>query len=252
MFFFWNELLTESDRSSSEEEDGLRARVPRPRVRNFMEEVVDFLTDVEFRENFRMDRVTFNHILSLIIDRISTNIIDKGQHTITPRVQLCLALWYFGTPDSYRSICGRFNVGKATALRTVRRVAEVLLYISPNFILWPTNDYLEEVKNGFQRMGFPNTIGAIDGTHIKIPKPKNHGNSYVNRKSYPSIILQAVCDNTLKLTHCYAGEVGAHHDASVLRRSEIWSFMTEDGKFPNDSHLIGDKTYPFSRNNDSL
>lgn len=92
----------------------------------------------------------------------------------------------------HRSICGRFNVGKATALRTVRRVAEALLYVGPNFILWPTNDYLEETINGFHRMGFPNTIGAIDATHIKIPKPKDHGNSYINRKSYPSIILQVM------------------------------------------------------------
>ncbi|KAG5866279.1 hypothetical protein JTB14_013559 [Gonioctena quinquepunctata] len=57
-------------------------------------------------------------------------------------------------------------------------------------------------------------------------------------------MLQAVCNNNLKFTSCYAGEVGAHHDASVLRRSEIWSFMREDGKFLNDTHLIGDKAYP--------
>lgn len=123
--FFWNELLTDSDSSSEEEEDGLRARgimgnyhnflefvnitimvicfsVLRRRVRNFVEEVVDSYTDVEFRENFRMNRVTFNYVLFSINDRISTNIIERGRHTITPRIQLCLALWYFGTPDSFR------------------------------------------------------------------------------------------------------------------------------------------------------
>ncbi|KAG5864695.1 hypothetical protein JTB14_024667 [Gonioctena quinquepunctata] len=57
-------------------------------------------------------------------------------------------------------------------------------------------------------------------------------------------MLKAVCNNDLKFTHCYAGEVEAHHDASVLGRSEIWSFMREDGKFLNDTHLIGDKAYP--------
>lgn len=89
-----------------------------------------------------------------------------------------------------RSICGRFNIGKATGLRTVRRVANALILISPEIIRWPTGEYLEEVKNGFHVMGFPDTIGCIDGMHVRIPKPKNHGNSYINRKKFPSVILQ--------------------------------------------------------------
>jgi hypothetical protein len=62
-----------------------------------------------------------------------------------------------------RSICGRFNVGKAIALRTVRRVANALINLAPTFIVWPSGQYLEEVKHGFNQMGFPNTIGAVDG-----------------------------------------------------------------------------------------
>ncbi|KAG5878293.1 hypothetical protein JTB14_033094 [Gonioctena quinquepunctata] len=96
--------------------------------------------------------------------------------------------------------------------------------------------------NGFTQMGFPNTIGCIDGMHVRI-QTKDHGLSYINRKGFPSIILQAVCDHQMKFTHCYAGEVGSNHDATVLRRSEIWTYMN-DGKFPNNTHLIGDKAYP--------
>lgn len=47
-------------------------------------------------------------------------------------------------------------------------------------------------------------------------------------------------------THCYAGESGSVHDATVLRRSEIWADITERAaeKFPNDTHILGDKAYP--------
>lgn len=55
-----------------------------------------------------------------------------------------------------------------------------------------------------------------------------------------------MCDHTLKFTHCYAGEVGSTHDAMVLKRSEIWVYINrnDEERFPNDTHLIGDKAYP--------
>lgn len=74
----------------------------RPRVNNYIGEVVDNYTPDEFRQNFRMFRGTFDWILSKIRNKISTDIIDRGRHTITAKSQLLIALWYFGTPDSYR------------------------------------------------------------------------------------------------------------------------------------------------------
>lgn len=89
-----------------------------------------------------------------------------------------------------RSILSRFNVGKATAIRSVRRVTNALLEISKNIVCWPSQNNIEDVKNGFLQMGMPNTIGCLDGMHVRIPKPKEHGISYINRKGFPSIILQ--------------------------------------------------------------
>lgn len=58
--------------------------------------------------------------------------------------------------------------------------------------------------------------------------------------------MQGTCDHRLLFTHCYAGEVGSLHDANVLRRSEVWTYMNErtEEMFPNDVHLLGDKAYP--------
>ncbi|KAJ8966932.1 hypothetical protein NQ314_003208 [Rhamnusium bicolor] len=220
--------------------------VERPRINNYIEDVVERYSEEEFRENFRMYRTTFNHVLALIHADIASEITDNGRHTLSGKAQLLIALWYFETPDCFRSICDRFNVGKATALRTVRRVAEALCKLAPNIITWPSGAYIETVKNGFSQMGFPNTNGAIDGSYVRIPKPKEHGLSYICRKNFPSVILQAVCDHTLKFTHCYAGEVGSTHDAMVLKRNEVWSYINDRAqeKFPDHTHLIGDKAYP--------
>jgi hypothetical protein len=59
-------------------------------------------------------------------------------------------------------------------------------------------------------------------------------------------MLQGICDHNLKFTHCYAGEVGSTHDAMVPKRSDVWGFINNriEEKFPDDTHLIGDKAYP--------
>lgn len=65
-------------------------------------------------------------------------------------------------------------------------------------------------------------------------------------QSFMYFFFQGICDHKLKFTHCYAGEVGGNHDSTVLKRSEIWTFINEENviKFPNDTHLLGDKAYP--------
>lgn len=58
-------------------------------------------------------------------------------------------------------------------------------------------------------------IGAIDGSHIRIVAPKENHNSYINRKSYHSVLLQGVCDHRMLFIDVYAGEVGSIHDMTV-------------------------------------
>lgn len=45
-------------------------------------------------------------------------------------------------------------------------------------------------------------------------------------------------------THIYVGNVGSVHDARVFRLSALQDYISDESKFPNDSHLIGDAAYP--------
>jgi len=49
-----------------------------------------------------------------------------------------------------------------------------------------------------ERTHIPQLIGAIDGTHIPILPPADGYRDYINRKGWPSIILQRVVDHTLR------------------------------------------------------
>jgi len=109
----------------------------------------------------------------------------------------------------YRSICDRFNVGRATALRAVRRVTRALFSKSSIFIQWPSGDRAVTIMQGFERAsGFPGIIGAIDGTHIRINAPKKNSADYVNRKGYHSIHLQVSEYNINKSQLNYIINVG--------------------------------------------
>lgn len=92
-----------------------------------------------------------------------------------------------------RSISDRFNVGRSTALQITRRVVSALVKLAPLVIKWPTNERVDQVWAGFEATsGFPKVIGAIDGTHINIPAPKENPEAYVNRKGHHSIQLQVI------------------------------------------------------------
>lgn len=108
-------------------------------------------------------------------------------------------------------------------------------------IHWPRNP--ERNCAEFQRLwGFPNVVGAIDGTHINVPSYKG-SQGYINRKGRASIQLQVVCDHRTKFIHCYTGQVGSVHDQRVFRLSGVQEMCNDIQFFPNNSHLIGDNAY---------
>lgn len=93
----------------------------------------------------------------------------------------------------FRSILQRFDVSKGTAITAVRRVAKALCEVSQKYIIWPNENNIEDIVYNFSRArGFPGIIGAIDGTHLNIPAPKESPEAYINRKGRHSIQLQVI------------------------------------------------------------
>ncbi|KAL6448769.1 hypothetical protein ACFW04_000515 [Cataglyphis niger] len=182
----------------------------------------------------RMLPSTFEFILDEIGEKLTRS--TDGNEMVPADKQLLLCLWRFATTDSYSAINQRFNVGKGTAVRSVRRVARALHVLSSKYIVWPTEDRIQDIVYGFlNASGFPDTIGAIGGTHINIPSSKNN-----SEKSHYSIQLQAVCDHTKLFTHVYVGNVRSDHNTCV---SALQEYISDSNKFPNNTHLIGSAVY---------
>jgi DDE superfamily endonuclease len=77
---------------------------------------------------------------------------------------------------------------------------------------------MDRVARAFERRsGIPKIIGAIDGSHIRVPPPKRMQKSYFNRKSFYSIILSAVVDARGYFMSVDVGYPGRMSDSKVLR-----------------------------------
>ncbi|XP_066585459.1 putative nuclease HARBI1 [Prorops nasuta] len=212
----------------------------KPRVINFIENVVYAYDNDEFKKHFRMGRVTFYFLLNMIEPYVK-DMVSKGP-LISTETQLYITLYVLGTPDSYRSIVTKFNVGNATAWRAVKRVVKALCILRNTFIRWPTEEEAEATANTIVgKYKFPDVLGIVDGTHIRINAPKENSTAYINRKGYHSIQLQVICNEKREFIHCYAGMPGCVHDMRVFKYSGVQQKCSED--YFGNKHLLGDSAY---------
>jgi len=93
------------------------------------------------------------------------------------------------TLEQIGHFCG---IGKSTAHLCIHECTfAICRHMFKTYIRLPT---AEEARSNMakwqQQSGIPSIIGAIDGTHISILKPCQHGEDYFNRKSFYSINVQ--------------------------------------------------------------
>ena len=67
----------------------------------------------------------------------------------------------------------------------------------------------------------PHAVGALDGKHIAIKKPKKSGSEYFNYKGYFSLILLALVDADYKFLWVNVGASGSSSDAQIFNHSKL-------------------------------
>lgn len=115
--------------------------------------------------------------------------------------QILIFLWFIGhETGSHRDIADRFNVTISSLNRIIKRVSVFVSNMSPQVIVWPDEREKQQTAEHFGENGFPGIIGVIDGSHVRLDKPGNDPDSYINRKGFYSIQV-GTCPDTIMIEY---------------------------------------------------
>ena len=114
---------------------------------------------------------------------------DLQRHTMRSRafpvsLQIMMALRFYATGSFLLVNADVHIVSRSSVSRVIRDVANCLVSVCQQYITMPTDQAnLQNIMQGFHNIAnFPNVVGALDGTHIRIKTPSIDEHFYVNRK----------------------------------------------------------------------
>ena len=99
------------------------------------------------------------------------------------------------------------------------------------------NEIVKLVEKFYEAHGFPQCIGAIDGTHIRIKKSISNPADYINRKGTYSLNVQAAVDYKFCFFEVVGNWPGSIHDTRVFSNS-LLNKKLRDGSIPKCSKTI--------------
>jgi len=112
-----------------------------------------------------------------------------------------------------------FAIGKSTISILLRDVVYAINDTMRSELSWPSGDRLRQCQADFKRLcGLPAVVGAIDGTHVAISKPRHGATDYYYFKSGGyTLNCQAVVDSNKMFLDLFLGMPGSTNDSRMLR-----------------------------------
>ena len=151
-------------------------------------------------------------------------------------------------------ICSEmFAIGRSTVSLVLRDVVQAINITLRSEIAWLTGEKMVETEAAFHDLcGLPRVLGAIDGMHVSISKPRFGSADYFYFKSRGySLNCQAVVDSNKRFLDLFLEMPGSTNDSWMLHRSclynkgmhgTLWdSGVSFEGFAP---YLLGDSGYP--------
>jgi len=190
-------------------------------------------------ENLRMSKDIFNYLCRELQPHISKKHAHMREPVSVER-RLAITLWRLATNIEYRSISQLFGLGRSTictiVLETCKAITEVLL---PKYVKIPQDKSCKEAVDGFDRLGFSQVVGAVNGTHIPIICPVENATDYYNCKGLHSTIMQAAADYHGIFMDVYIGWPGWVHDARLFKNSGLFKKASQGQLLPDWSKYFG-------------
>ncbi|KAH9098052.1 hypothetical protein LEN26_016762, partial [Aphanomyces euteiches] len=134
-----------------------------------------------------------------------------------------------------------FGISESRAHCYVGQVMSVIMSFLQDTIQLPQtmNDWADKAANFERNSGFPNAVGAIDGSLIQIKRFKDHEGWYC-RKGFPEFNIQGVVDYKLRFMS-YSIRSGSQNDKLLFERSQFGIHVHK--VLPKGMYFLGDAGY---------
>uniref|UniRef100_A0A674MSP0 Putative nuclease HARBI1 n=1 Tax=Takifugu rubripes TaxID=31033 RepID=A0A674MSP0_TAKRU len=163
------------------------------RERMFRDHIDLFAESDEFLlRRFRLTRPVLIDLCNQLEPALRSHTLRSNP--VPPHVQVLSVLGFLATGTFQRVLGDRVGISQPSISRALPRVLDGINQLATQYIKFPyTPQYQVTVKRGFHNIaGLPNTIGAIDCTHVSIKAPSPDSFPYLNRKQYHSINVQLI------------------------------------------------------------
>ncbi|KAK3883303.1 hypothetical protein Pcinc_002515 [Petrolisthes cinctipes] len=227
--------------------EGIQGRIRRRRVFSERKDILNMYNDAELVKRYRLDRAGILLVTDFVRDAITP---PTGRNRAIPaELKVITTLRYLATGKM--QLCNGDDIGmtQQAASKMITQTLDALVtppaaFIS-RFVKFPRmQDEIRQRKAEFREIAnFPEVVGAIDGTHIRIVAPREYEAEYINRKNYHSINVQVVFDARYRILDVVAKWPGSVHDSRMWNECGLKEGF-ENGTIPRNCHLIGDSGYP--------
>ncbi|XP_042309854.1 protein ANTAGONIST OF LIKE HETEROCHROMATIN PROTEIN 1-like [Sceloporus undulatus] len=229
----------------------------RPKMKGswWNEELLHMWDDEMWMQHFRMPRGTIFRLADILRPHIAA-MDTVMRRAITVEERVAITIWWLSGPLTYQNVAHQFQIGSSTASVICIQVCEAIVKVLLRKVVRLENHH--RIMEGFEQLGFPNCVGAVDGTHILIRPPRGKAEEYYNRKYGFSIVMQGTTDHTGRFINIEAGFSGRHHDAYIFRQTGIFKAMEVQMFVPGNPSitvlgvqvpplLVGDGAYPIRK-----
>ncbi|CAM4570530.1 unnamed protein product [Leuciscus chuanchicus] len=197
-------------------------------------------TTEELYVRFRFGKADIEYLVNLLRPKLQHR--TQRSHGLSVEDQILIALRFYACGTFYQVVGDYMGVVKSAVCDVVRDVSIALASLVNEFVSFPKDNQIAQAKFSFFLLGnMPNTIGAIDCTHVHIQAPRENEWEFINRKGRHSINVQLVCDADLIITNCVVKWPGSVHDARILRESALYRDLQTNRP---DGIILGDSAYP--------
>ncbi|XP_032809146.1 uncharacterized protein LOC116941911 isoform X1 [Petromyzon marinus] len=178
----------------------------------------------EWMKYFRVSRSMFHRIVEMVRSEMEPPAFQV-RSPVPLEKRVGIALYKLASYDKYREVGNMFAVHRSTVHKYLYKFCRVMVELHlQNQIALPNEHEGRRIARGFwERFSIPQVMGMIGSTHIPITPLRGCIQDYMNRKEWPSLVLQALVDDKLRFRDISCIAPGTTQEEVVLRQSALYA-----------------------------